>query len=176
MKRLFGLALVSLILLQCTPRWVAETAPEDEGMTPARLEKLESSPGEASIRNREVYERLKAEIRRFWGAPYVWGGASPQGTDCSGLIKTVFKRAADIKLPHSVREIFKKGKPISVKELQMGDLVFFNDGYSRVPTHAGIYIDNGMFVHASVSKGVTLSSLLKPPYNRQFIGARRILD
>ncbi|MBN1465550.1 C40 family peptidase [candidate division KSB1 bacterium] len=120
-----------------------------------------------------MMEKMKEEIRKFYGAPYKWGGDSPQGTDCSGLIATLYKNAANITLPHSTQEMFAGAKKVHRIDLLFGDLVFFSDG-GRTATHVGLYIGKGYFLHASSSRGVILSKMTDRYYRNQFIGARRI--
>lgn len=126
--------------------------------------------------NRDVVKDMKREIQKFYGAPYLWGGDTPRGTDCSGMIKTIYKNAVDINLPHNADEISKLGVSVSKRRLMFGDLVFFSNLWSGRATHMGMYIDRGYFLHASSSRGVVLSKLNDKPYNRQFVGAKRILD
>lgn len=120
-----------------------------------------------------LVEKMKKEIRNFYGAPYKWGGDSPRGTDCSGMIKTIYKNTIGIHLPHNAEEIYKTTKKIYKIDLTFGDLVFFsNNGKSA--THMGLYISKGYFLHASSTRGVMLSKLSDLHYRKQFIGARRI--
>ena len=123
-----------------------------------------------------VKDRLTGEIQKFYGAPYVWGGDSPQGTDCSGMVKTIYQNAVQINLPHNANEMSKLGVGVSKNRLIFGDLVFFSDMWNGRATHMGIYIDRGYFLHASSSRGVILSKLNDNPYKRQFVGAKRIID
>jgi len=124
----------------------------------------------------ELVERFKAEIRRFWQAPYVWGGASPQGTDCSGLVYSIYRRAADQTIPRLTTDLYADGLPVHWKNLRFADLVFFSMGAGRTPRHVGLYVDRGYFIHASVSNGVTLSHLSDPPFMETYLGARRYLE
>ena len=82
------------------------------------------------------------------GTDYRYGGASPvTGYDCSGLVAHVFKQAWGLRLPHNARAQSEYGTPVSLAELQPGDLVFFNTQH-RAFSHVGIYLGNGRFVHA----------------------------
>lgn len=116
---------------------------------------------------------LLPEIKKFYGAPYKWAGDSPRGTDCSGMVKTIYHNAYGIDLPHNAHQIYKNGIKISKNNLEFGDLVFFSKNGFRA-SHMGIYIKNGFFVHASSSRGVTLDHLSERPYSYQFMGCVRV--
>jgi cell wall-associated NlpC family hydrolase len=104
------------------------------------------------------------------GVPYVWGGSSPGGFDCSGLVMWAYAQVG-VSLPHSSYAQYGYGVPVSRDQLQPGDLVFF-DGLG----HVGIYIGGGQFVHAPHTGDVVkISSLDESWYAAAFVGARRIL-
>ncbi len=104
------------------------------------------------------------------GVPYVWGGASPSGFDCSGLVMWAYAQVG-VSLPHSSYAQYGYGVPVSRDQLQPGDLVFF-DGLG----HVGIYIGGGQFVHAPHTGDVVkVSSLDEAWYSAAYVGARRIL-
>jgi peptidoglycan DL-endopeptidase CwlO len=106
----------------------------------------------------------------FQGTPYVWGGASPGGFDCSGLVMYAYAQVG-VSLPHSSYAQYGMGVPVSRDQLEPGDLVFF-DGLG----HVGIYIGGGMFVHAPhTGTVVQVSSLGEGWYASTYVGARRIL-
>src|SRR5699024_4652342 len=89
------------------------------------------------------------------GTPYEWGGTSPSGFDCSGFIQFVYEKE-DKTLPRTVREVWNYGS--LVDEPSIGDLVFF-ETYQAGPSHMGIYLGNGDFIHAGSSEGVTISNI-----------------
>jgi cell wall-associated NlpC family hydrolase len=128
------------------------------------------------LNDNEVRLRFANEIRSFIGAPYVWGGATPAGTDCSGLVQTVYRDALGITLPHSTNELYNMGHSISKTNLQTGDLIFFRQEGSSQLSHVGIYLNEGKFVHASLSSGVTIDSIEDDYYDNIFLGARRIIS
>jgi peptidoglycan DL-endopeptidase CwlO len=105
---------------------------------------------------------------RYLGVPYVWGGASPRGFDCSGLVMYVFAQIG-VSLPHSSYAQYGMGSPVSMSQLQPGDLVFFAGA-----SHVGIYIGGGQFIHAPHTGDVVKISSLSGWYASTFAGGRRI--
>lgn len=105
------------------------------------------------------------------GVPYVFGGTSRNGFDCSGFTQYVYK-ASGISIPRTSYTQYNTGSSVSKEELQPGDLVFFTT-YSKGASHVGIYIGNGSFVHASDS-GVRTTSLNDSYYKSRYLGARRV--
>jgi peptidoglycan DL-endopeptidase CwlO len=105
---------------------------------------------------------------RYLGIPYVWGGSTPAGFDCSGFVMYVYAQVG-VSLPHSSYAQFGMGVPVSSSDLQPGDLVFF-DGAG----HVGIYIGGGQFIHAPHTGDVVKISSLTGWYSDTFAGARRI--
>lgn len=113
---------------------------------------------------------------QFVGYPYVYGGSSPKGFDCSGFTSYVYKHFG-YSLNRSASNQLDNGTPVSMSELQPGDLVIFKKGTtSKRATHVGLYIGNNQFVHASTSKvGVIISKLSDSYYTKGFVGGRRII-
>jgi cell wall-associated NlpC family hydrolase len=105
---------------------------------------------------------------QYLGVPYRWGGSSPSGFDCSGLVSYVFAQIG-VSLPHSSYAQFNMGSPVSIGQLQPGDLVFFSGA-----SHVGIYIGGGSFIHAPHTGDVVKISSLSGYYASAFIGGRRI--
>lgn len=118
-------------------------------------------------------DKVLLSVVGFLGVPYAFGGTSKEGIDCSGFTLKVYDDAVKKPLPRSTVEQYEMGKAVSMNNLQFGDLVFFNTT-GRSPSHVGIYIEDDVFAHASVSYGVTFSSLESTYYKKRFIGARRI--
>jgi cell wall-associated NlpC family hydrolase len=107
---------------------------------------------------------------KFVGAPYRWGGQSPNGVDCSGFVQEVFRLAGHA-LPRLADEQFTKTAPIDAP--QLGDLVFFST-YLPGPSHVGISLGGQEFLHASSSRGVIRASLDEPYFKTRYLGARRL--
>jgi cell wall-associated NlpC family hydrolase len=105
------------------------------------------------------------------GIPYVFGGTSRKGFDCSGFTQYVFA-GSHISLPRTSFEQYGRGTSVSRDQLQQGDLVFFTT-YQSGASHVGIYLSGGKFIHASVN-GVKISSLNESYYNSHYAGARRV--
>ena len=113
---------------------------------------------------------------RYAGTPYVWGGESRYGFDCSGFIIRVMRDLGYKAPPHSAAEQFKYGQPVAQALLKPGDIVFFANTYKPGISHVGIYIGKRRFIHAaSTRQGTIVSSLDASPYRQKYAGARRLL-
>ncbi len=109
----------------------------------------------------------------YMGVPYVWGGTTPKGFDCSGFTQYVFKQLG-VTINRTAAQQLKNG--YEVTNLQTGDLVFFTGTYatSAAASHVGIYIGNNQFIHAA-NGGVKVTSLDQEYYAARYIGARRVV-
>ncbi len=117
--------------------------------------------------------RIVQAAMEHLGTPYVFGGTSPGGFDCSGYVRYVFAHAG-ISLPRTADEQYELGHPVSEGSLRAGDLVFFST-YDYGASHVGIYLSEGNFINASSSRGVAIDSLYSEYWGSCYIGARRIL-
>ncbi|MGI6119394.1 MAG: NlpC/P60 family protein [Desulfosporosinus sp.] len=109
---------------------------------------------------------------QFLGTPYVWGGTTPSGFDCSGFVQYVYRNNG-ISLSRTSEQQFKNGVSVSRSELRPGDLVFFHT-YSSGASHVGIYVGNNTMIHSS-SGGVTYDDMTNSYYAVRYLGARRVL-
>lgn len=121
-----------------------------------------------------VVDQIISNAKRHIGTPYVYGGNQPGGFDCSGFVQYVFNQSG-ISLPRSTTEQYKVGTYVEKNKLQPGDLVFLANTYRSGISHVGIYIGDDSIIHASSSKGITISSLSSSYYVKHYYGARRVI-
>jgi len=126
----------------------------------------------ATAANHGEILKLKRHYEKWRGTPYVDGGMSPTGIDCSGYTVLAFRDIFGLELPRTALEQAGEGREIPRQGLRSGDLVFFNTG--RGKKHVGIYLDDEMFIHASLSRGVTLSSLDDSYWQERYWQSRRM--
>jgi cell wall-associated NlpC family hydrolase len=127
-----------------------------------------STPEGSTIAPPNTHGGVVGVAMQFLGVPYVWGGSSPRGFDCSGLVSYAFAQIG-ISVPHSSYEQYAMGIPVSMSQLQPGDLVFFTGA-----SHVGIYIGGGQFIHAPHTGDVVKISSLSGYYSSNFVGGRRL--
>ncbi len=131
------------------------TTKQESTTTPA-------APADASGRAATAIAYAMSKV----GGPYVYGGTGPTGFDCSGLTGAAW-RAAGVSLPRTSQAQYSVGVPVSMSQLQPGDLVFYYSGI----THVGMYIGNGKIVHAANPRtGISVTSVSSMP----FMGGRRV--
>lgn len=141
--------------------------PEDYSVSKAVLFK---SGGEEYIR-RELFNAA----HRYIGVPYVWGGTSASGFDCSGLTRAVY-RLNGISIPRVSRDQYGSGKSIAKINLKVGDLVFFATSGGRKVSHVGVYIGKNKFIHApSKGKTVRIDNLDSSYWSKRYLGGRNYL-
>ncbi|MDH3001599.1 endopeptidase [Chelonobacter oris] len=118
--------------------------------------------------------QLSEQQYQWGGTPYVLGGNTRRGVDCSGFVKRTFADRFGIPLPRTTAAQAKQGVYIERDELQTGDLVFFKTGRGPNGYHVGIYVKNDQFLHASTKGGVIYSSLNSAYWKKAYWQARRI--
>jgi lipoprotein Spr len=118
--------------------------------------------------------QLVSSAADWLGTPYRYGGSDTRGIDCSGLINSIFPKVYGTTVPRSTVELFAAATPVSMSDIKEGDLLFFTIDTQK-PGHAGIYLWHNRFLHASTSKGVVISSLSEPYWQKYFTGGGRII-
>lgn len=139
---------------------------------PVAVEPSSSRHSLSSRRGMRARDILKESLK-FMGVPYVWGGTTPSGFDCSGYVQYVFARQG-VALPRTADLQFEVGKVVKRGEEQPGDLVFF-ETYCPGPSHIGIFLGRHQFVHASSAAAqITISDLREAHFQRCYLGAKRV--
>lgn len=117
---------------------------------------------------------LIAAAQKWIGTPYVYGGDSRDGTDCSGFVMKVYGEVCQMKIPRTTRDQVKYCTRVATNSLRPGDLVFFgNEKSAESVSHVGMYVGDGCMIHASSSRGVIVSNFLSGYWgDRYFTGAR----
>ncbi|MCL2182282.1 MAG: NlpC/P60 family protein [Chitinispirillia bacterium] len=119
---------------------------------------------------------LTGVIAKYLGTPYLYGGTTAGGFDCSGFVGAVFRDAYNETLPRTSKDMWGIGKKVDIAAARPGDLVFFKSGglFGGTINHVGIYMGNDLFVHSSTSKGVDYDYLSNSYYKKRFAGVRRV--
>lgn len=145
-------------------------------LTSCRVKKQQTAvhPKEKSALNElSIRKDLKKEIGSWLGTPYLYGGNTRKGVDCSGLVCAIYLEVYEIKLPRTSRDIYAASKHIKLKDLREGDLIFFNYTGKGV-SHVGLFLGDGKYVHASTTKGVVISELDNAYTQKKIVGAGRV--
>ena len=154
--------------------WYQVTFGQSTGYIPAEYaQPVHYADYEGTSATNTVREELIAYAYTYLGTPYVYGGSSYSGTDCSGFTMAVFAKFG-YSLSHGASDQYYTATSVSSEERQAGDLVFF-DTFGGI-SHVGIYLGGGQFIHASSSSGgVKINSLYESYYAACYLGAGRIL-
>ncbi len=116
---------------------------------------------------------LIREVSNWMGVPFRLGGSTRSGADCSGFIWAVYRNVYNENLPRTTEAMVNETRRVRRRNLREGDLVFFRLRRRKI-SHAGIYLGNGYFAHATTSRGVMVNSLDEPYYRRRFSRGGRV--
>lgn len=137
-----------------------------------------TSQGQLAVKNSKsdpiMLAKIDSHYKTWKKTPYRYGGTTLSGSDCSGLVMNFFKSKFSRNLPHSTAKQAQLG--YKVTQPKAGDLVFFKTGRGGNGLHVGIYYANGMFLHASTSKGVMYSNLNENYWKQHYWMTRRVTD
>ena len=122
----------------------------------------------------QVADTAAGHAAKMLGKPYRFGGASPAGFDCSGLVLFSYRQAG-VALPHNTEAQRRASQPVRLSSLRRGDLLFF-DQEGKKSSHVGIYLGDGRFVHAPSSGKVVRSDRLDSPYWKKHLSEARRLN
>ncbi|MCP3761446.1 NlpC/P60 family protein [Domibacillus sp. A3M-37] len=122
-----------------------------------------------------VGESIVTYGKKFMGVPYVFGGTTPHGFDCSGFTQYIYKNAANVSLPRTAEQQYKVGTAVSKSSLQPGDLVFFANTYKAGISHVGVYAGGNMVLNATSSEGIALVSLNNSYWGPKYAGSKRVV-
>ncbi len=141
------------------------------------LEFMDQVDAEAGFTVGGVEKKTIMDNIMYWvGTRYRYGGMSKRGIDCSAFTQSVYKLSANVQMPRTARAQYTVGQPVEdVKELQFGDLIYFNTRRRPYVSHCGVYLGENLFAHASSRYGVTVSSLESAYYSKRFIAGRRLM-
>lgn len=128
----------------------------------------------ASVEKSNITSQLYSAHDEWKGTPYVLGGSGMNGIDCSALTQNVFRDFFGITIPRHTSEQLQEGEGVRRQSIRPGDLIFFRTGKNLL--HVGIALENGDFLHASVSQGVMISNLSERYWSGKYLGTRRVFE
>ena len=166
---LLVLALVGVMLCGCARKYDAQDDPANMSQQRARRYFAASEEDRLNPDARNVLLRTaKAQL----GTPYVSGGNSPGGFDCSGFVQWTYNQVG-VKLPRTAREQAHVGRPVHARDMKIGDIVAFR--HPKRGWHTGIYVGDGKFIHSPRKrKSIQVNALSDPYFSETFLGARRV--
>jgi len=123
-----------------------------------------------------ISDEVMSKVIEYLNIPYVWGGTSKRGFDCSGFVQNVMYQALGIMLPRTSYEQSNVGESVEKAELKFGDLIFFDTMNKGRVSHVGIYLSDGYFAHSGSKTGVIVASLNSDFYARTYLKAKRVIS
>lgn len=151
---------------------------DESAMPISRRAELLIKPDMAALGAEERIVTLIDSAYSYIGTPYKWAGTSRSGMDCSGFVSTAFS-SINVPLSRSSTEMSTQGKDIPLSQAEVGDLLFFKTNRKRNRiSHVGIVVgvgDEVKFIHASVSQGITVSSLSENYWQKAYAKTSRVL-
>ena len=129
-------------------------------------ERIAKSGSASEKKSAAIEKKLLTSYSKWKGTKYQWGGDSKNGIDCSALTRRVYRGVYNHELPRVSQDQIKTGKKVSSKELKAGDIVYFKP--KKDGSHTAVYVGNNLFINASTSKGVVISSLKSPYWKNTF--------
>jgi lipoprotein Spr len=153
--------LLGLLLLSCQPSARYRAGDQEKAR--------ESSESRRSLSR----QKLDVFVNDWLHTPYLFGGTSRNGIDCSGFTHLAYKNVYNISIPRNAAEQFRQGSKVSRSRLRRGDLVFFIISGRNTIDHVGIYLGEDRFAHASTMAGVIISGLKESYYSENYAGACR---
>ncbi|QOR66033.1 C40 family peptidase [Cytobacillus suaedae] len=133
-----------------------------------------STVGETTKSPAQVKQELVKDSFNYIGVPYVWGGSTPAGFDCSGFVSFMFAQHG-INIPRTTSaDYFTMGTSVGRINLEVGDLVFFGVNRPGEVSHVGFYVGNNEFISATTSKGIAVYSLDNSYWSQYYMGAKRV--
>ncbi len=158
---------------------VTNTSSVQTSMTEGNLEFLTSSLAgslaSSDLNYSYVNDELMSKIIEYINTPYLYGGTSKSGIDCSAFVQSVIYQAFGIALPRTSLEQSTVGDDVNPEDLQFGDLLFFDTMSKGRVSHVGIYLKDGYFAHSGSRTGVAIADLRSDYYTSKFLKAKRIL-
>ncbi len=167
MLRTSLLLLISLLFISCSTRGTSYSKKQDKHQT------YQNKKSKKSGFEKRVLEILYSQYTNWKRVPYLFGGTTKRGVDCSAFVQNTYLVQFNLKVSRSTKTLQREGYSVSKSRLKAGDMVFFKTG--RNSRHVGIYLENGKFMHASSSKGVIISSLKESYWRNHYNTSRRVL-